>query len=47
MGKNNYSKKNKFKIKKDCCLQSLKEVNCFLYKFSKTKKFYNLLKWFK
>ena len=46
----NITKRNNrfnFKQKKDCCMQSLKEVNCFLYKFTKTKKIYDLLKFFK
>ena len=47
MNKNNYYKKNKYKNKKDCCMQSLKEVNCFLYKITKTKKMYEIIKWFK
>ena len=41
------SKKNILKNKKDCCMQSLKEVNCFLYKFTKTKRIYNFIKLFR
>ena len=40
-------KKNKFSAKKDCFVNSLKEVNCFLYNINKAflfKKFIKKLK---
>ncbi len=46
MEKNNY-KKNKIKDKKDCCMQSLKEINCFLSDFSNVKKALKIFKWLK
>lgn len=39
--------KKKFKQKKDCCMQSLKEVNCFLSNFFNAKKAFTIFKWFK
>ena len=49
MNSNINKRKNKFnfKQKKDCCVQSLKDVNSFLYNFSKTKKLINIFKWLK
>lgn len=46
---NNCNKKNKknIKQKKDCCLQSLKQVNCFLSDFSNVKKAFKIFRWFK
>ena len=49
--KNNkmYNQKENIKFlknKKDCCMQSLKDVNCFLYSFSTLKKAINIFKWF-
>ena len=43
--KNN--KKWKIFTKKDCCVQSLKQVNCFLSDFSNIKKALTIFKWFK
>ncbi len=47
MEKFNSNKKNvkNLKQKKDCCMQSLKEVNCFLCDFSKVKKAIKISKW--
>jgi len=48
MKKNNYNNnKSNFKKKKDCCMQSLKQVNCFLSDFSNVKKAFTIFKWFK
>lgn len=49
MQNKNLNKKSKkmFKNKKDCCMQSLKEVNCFLSDFSNIKKAINIFKWLK
>lgn len=43
------NKKNKIKFneKKDCCVKSLKEVNCFLCNIKKAKIALCLFKWFK
>lgn len=47
MNKKNNCKKNQFKQKKDCCVQSLKDVNCFLSDYSKVKKAFKIFKWIK
>lgn len=48
----NYRNENKkerinFTEKKDCCIKSLKEVNCFLCNIKKAKIAFCLFKWFK
>lgn len=41
------NKKFNFGQKKDCCVQSLKDVNCFLCNVKKAKKAILLFKWLK
>lgn len=43
--KNN--KKSNFSKKANCCMQSLKDVNCFLCNLKKAKISFSLYKWFR